>query len=190
MMSSTTCIALLALLGLVALAQADRPAHRAAAPRVYAGQQSPAYQMFMNREVTFHLDDDLFLEQTSFMQSRVTFMEAKDAEFQPEEMVHQNEIVSFKLFDFDLLRRLVEKSAPTTAANGRVPSKVSLKVRQLEDFLVLLLQPLAYWVRMPLERSLLYNLPLSEQLNADFTVQIDLAKRECSPLQNEIAISL
>ena len=137
----------------------------------------PISIMDVLREVTFHLDDDLFIEQVSFMRSHVNSIEAKEGSFTLEEMSIKDQSMSFKLFNFDLMNRLFEKTSSTNYTQTS-QGELSIKVRHLSDLVVLMLQPVAFWIRMPLQRGLNSKLFACENINTEFQPNIDLTKRK------------
>ena len=125
------------------------------------------------RDVTLLLDGDQFVEQISFMRARGNSFEAKKGNFKTDEVLVKEQQVSFKLFEFDLLHRLLEK---VPIPQHEPQEELSIKVHRISDLVVLMLQPLAFWIRMPLHQSLGSQVWGCEKLNNDFQIDIDLFK--------------
>lgn len=144
----------------------------------------PQPSFFQNkmRQVVFHLDEDNLIQQVSFMHSRVTSSEAKGIIFKEGQILVKEQEMSFKLFNFDPMFQLMEKTSSTDLTDGDNQNNLTIKVQQLTDLMVLMLQPIAFWIRMPVQRSLGYQMLTCDKINTDFEVDFDLFKRKHSIL--------
>jgi hypothetical protein len=131
------------------------------------------------REVTYHLDEDMFIEQVSCMRVNNPLQETVTGMFVPEEVNRTSQVIRFKLFDFSLMERVLALSPAFKSTCDTAQSSYSVQVASLPDLVVMMFQPLAAWLHMPVERNLASHISLPETFDLDFQIEIDLSKCKC-----------